>query len=90
MGDRFARLRELSPPPEAAVVWVETDDEALHFLDAAFSAMDGVANVRREYRDVGGRKLFKIYVAPGSVDEVLRVLRAAAEHVTIGEIQIEP
>ncbi|MEN3009598.1 MAG: HAD family hydrolase [Candidatus Bipolaricaulaceae bacterium] len=34
-------------------------------MDGIFGMHDGVANVRREYREVGGRKLFKIFVAPG-------------------------
>ncbi|MFH1609533.1 MAG: hypothetical protein ABID40_02765 [Candidatus Bipolaricaulota bacterium] len=89
MADRFSALRTLPRPGDAVTVWVETDAEAVHFLDAAFSGLDGVANVRREYREDGARKLFKVYVAPGCLDDALRALRSAARFVAIGEVQVE-
>lgn len=89
MADPFAALRTLPRPGDAVTVWVETDAEAVHFLDAAFSGLDGIANVRREYRDEGARKMFRIYVAPGQLDDALRALRFAARFVAIGEIQVE-
>lgn len=89
MADRFAALRTIPRPGDAVAVWVETDAEAVHFLDAAFSGLNGVANVRREYREDGARKLFKVYVAPGCVDDALRALRHAARFVTIGEVQVD-
>ncbi|HAZ27955.1 TPA: hypothetical protein DCY67_05005 [Candidatus Acetothermia bacterium] len=89
MADRFAALRALPRPGDAVTVWVETDAEAVHFLDAAFSGLNGIANVRREYRDDGARKLFRVYVAPGCLDDVRRALRTAARFVTIGEVQVE-
>lgn len=90
MPERFAFLRSLNPPKEAHVLWVELDEEALHFVDGIFGMYDGVANVRREYREVGGRKLFKIFVAPGCLSEALEVLERAKRFVRIGEIQVEP
>ncbi|MCS7216774.1 MAG: DUF4911 domain-containing protein [Candidatus Bipolaricaulota bacterium] len=90
MPERFAFLRSLTPPKEAHVLWVELDEEALHFVDGIFGMYDGVANVRREYREVGGRKLFKIFVAPGCLSEALEVLERAKKFVRIGEIQVEP
>lgn len=89
MADRFAALRKLTPPKEAHVLWVEMDEEALHFVDGIFGLHDGVANVRREYREIGGRKFFKIFVAPGCLAEALEVLDRAKEYVRIGEVQIE-
>ncbi|MEN3010467.1 MAG: hypothetical protein ABDI20_05750 [Candidatus Bipolaricaulaceae bacterium] len=90
MPERFAFLRSLPPPKEAHVLWVELDEEGLHFVDGIFGLHDGVANVRREYREVGGRKLFKIFVAPGCLSEALEVLERAKKFVRIGEIQVEP
>lgn len=89
MGDRWAALRALPKPGEALTAWVDTDPTAIHFLDAAFAAEPGLANVRREYRDEGGKRLFKLYLAPGAADEALAVLRRASQHVRIGEVRIE-
>lgn len=89
MTDRFAPLRHQTPPKEAHVLWVEMDEEALHFVDGVFGLYDGLANVRREYRDVGGRKLFKIFVAPGCLAEALEILERAKKFENIGEIRIE-
>ncbi|QAA76295.1 MAG: hypothetical protein BIP78_0529 [Candidatus Bipolaricaulis sibiricus] len=90
MASRFAPLDRLPRPRDAITAWVETDPEAVHFLDAVFSAGPGLANVRREYRDEGTRQWFKVFIAPQSVDEALRTLRSAARYVRIGEVQIEP
>ena len=81
----FSRLRQLRPPQVAEVLWVETTDKALHFLDGMLMATDGLANVRREYREEGGRKLYKLYVAPGAVEEVLRLLERARRFAPVGE-----
>lgn len=83
----FSRLRTLTPPRDAEVVWVETTDKALHFLDGMLMATDGLANVRREYRGEEGRKLFKLYVAPGAMEEVLRLLERARRFAPVGEIR---
>lgn len=69
---------------------METDPEAIHFLDAIFATGEGLANVRREYREEGGRRLFKLYIAPGGEEEARWTLRRAARHVRIGEIRLEP
>ncbi len=89
MTDGLAPLRHQTPPKAAHVLWVEMDEDALHFVDGVFGLYDGLANVRREYRDVGGRKLFKIFVAPGCLAEALEILERAKKFVDIGEIQIE-
>lgn len=88
MAERFAALRALPRPQDAVTVWVETDATAIHFLDAVFSAGPGLANVRREYRDEGPRRLFKVFVAPGGEADALRALRSAARFVRIGEVRI--
>ncbi len=89
MGDRWAALRALPKPGDALTAWVDTDPEAIHFLDAVFATGPGLANVRREYRDEGGVRLFKLYLAPGAVDEALAVLRRASGYVRIGEVRVE-
>ncbi|MBC7222013.1 hypothetical protein H5T56_03410 [Candidatus Bipolaricaulota bacterium] len=71
------------------VLWVEMDEESLHLVDGAFGMSDGVANVRREYREKDGRKFFKIYVAPGCLAEALEVLNRLQDTVSIGEIIVE-
>ncbi len=90
MGDRFAPLRSLPRPLDAITAWVELDPEAIHFLDAVFSAGEGLANVRREYRDDGARRWFKLFIAPGCVEEVRGTLARVAHYVPVGEMQVEP
>ncbi len=89
MPERFPPLRKFAPPKKMAALWVEMDEEALHMVDGAFGMSDGVANVRREYREQGGRKFFKIYVAPGCLNEALEVLQRLREFVPLGEIIVE-
>jgi len=89
MGDRFASLALLPRPRDAVTMWVETGAEAVHFLDAVFSAFDGIGNVRRQYREEGAKKLFRIYVAPGCTAEAERLVRSAARFVPIGEVRVE-
>ncbi len=89
MTERFSFLRELNPPRKMHVLWVEMEEEALHTVDGAFGMSDGVANVRREYREIGGRKFFKIYVAPGCLAEALEVLERLKKFVKIGEVIVE-
>jgi hypothetical protein len=89
MSERFPFLRGLKPPQKMHVLWVEVDEEVLHTVDGAFGMDDGVANVRREYREVGGRKFFKIYVAPGCLAEALEVLDRLKRAVPIGEVILE-
>ncbi len=78
------------PPGEAAVLWVEMPDDAVHIVDGVFAAEDGLVNVRREYAFWEGRKLFKLYAAPGAVSEVCRLLREMRRYVPVGEIRVEP
>ncbi len=83
-------LNELPPPPEDTIsVFVEVDEEDLHFLDSIIKAYDGMANVRREYRKSRGQKQFLILVSPDFLDELKPVLRSLRKHVFIGEIIVE-
>jgi hypothetical protein len=89
MAERFAALRNFKPPEELHILWVEMDEEALHMVDGVFGMSDGVANVRREYREIEGRKFFKIFVAHGCLDEALETLERLKKFVRIGEVRIE-
>jgi len=89
MPKRFPFLRNLNPPKKMHVLWVEMDEETLHMVDGAFGVSDGLANVRREYREIGGRKFFKIYVAPGGLEEALEILNRLKKFVRIGEVMVE-
>lgn len=89
MVDRFERLRKLTPPRDIHTLWVEMDEETVHAVDGAFAMSDGVANVRREYREIGGKKFFKIYVASGCLSQALEVLDKLRKWVRIGEIRVE-
>ncbi len=77
------------PPSDAQVVWVEAPDDTIHLLDGILSATDGLVNVRREYISEGDRKLFKVYVAPGALDEAVALLRAIGRYVPLGELRTE-
>jgi len=90
MNGRFSGLGPPTPPSDATVIWVETRDEALHFIDGVLMTTDGLANVRREYRMEKGRKLYKLYVSPQGVEDVLTLLSRAARYVPVGEIRVEP
>lgn len=88
MGERFS-LGKHRPPEELHILWVEMDEEALHTVDGVFGMSDGVANVRREYKESGGRKFFKIFVAQGYLEEALETLDRVKKSVRIGEVRIE-
>lgn len=82
--------KELPPPPADTIdVFVEIDEEDLHFLDTVIKTYDGLANVRREYRKVKEQKQFLVLVSPDFLDELLRVLRGLRKYVFIGEIIVE-
>lgn len=89
MSDRFVGVRSLARPADAITAWVEMEPEAVHFLDTVFSSGSGLANVRREYCDEGARRWFKVFIAPGCVEEVRRTLVRTARYVHIGEIRVE-
>lgn len=89
MVDRFAGLASPDRPAAALTAWVEMEPEAVHFVDAVFSSGSGLANVRREYREEGARRWFKLFVAPGCVDEVRRMLVRTSRYVRIGEMRVE-
>jgi len=77
------------PPTDTIEVYVEIDEEDLHFLDTIIKTYDGLANVRREYRKLKGQKQFLILVSPDFLDELKLILRYLRKHVFIGEIIIE-
>ncbi len=71
---------------DAAVYWVKTTQEEVHFLDAIVSAYDGLANVRRDYRLRDGVIYFKVYVAPGMEEEFLALIERLRKTARIGNV----
>jgi len=59
---------------EAIVYWLATSEEEIHFIDAIVSAYDGMAAVRRDFKIIDGRAMYKVYVSPGMEDEFLEVM----------------
>ncbi len=88
-GERFAKLRELSPPREVYTLWVETHEAAVAFIEAVILWEDHIANVRREFRNIGGHTWFKMYVTPGYLEEVLEILQHLKRFVYIGSVKVE-
>ncbi|MBS3786878.1 hypothetical protein KGY79_01630 [Candidatus Bipolaricaulota bacterium] len=87
-------MRELTekvpPPPDDSIeVYVELEEEALYFLDAVIEGYDGIANVRREYREVEGDKEFRILTSPGCLDQTLEVIRDLRRFIFVGKITVE-
>ncbi|MFB6290673.1 MAG: DUF4911 domain-containing protein [Candidatus Bipolaricaulia bacterium] len=81
---------EIPPPPEDSIeVYVELEEEDLHFLDAVLEGYDGIANVRREYRVVDGAKEFRILTSPGYLEKTLSVIRDLRRFIFVGKITIE-
>ncbi|MFP4588806.1 MAG: DUF4911 domain-containing protein [Candidatus Acetothermia bacterium] len=77
------------PEPDTLDLFVELDQEDLHFLDDIVKSYDGIANVRREYRPYKGQKQFKILVSPDFLVELKAVLRNLRQYIYIGEITVE-
>lgn len=81
---------DLPPPPEDSVeIYVELEEEDLHLLDAVIEGYDGIANARREYREVGGHKEFRILTSPGYLEKSLEVIRDLRRFIFIGRITVE-
>lgn len=85
------KLTEKVPPPpdDSIEVYVELEEEDLYFLDAVIEGYDGIANVRREYREVEGDKEFRILTSPGCLDRTLEVIRDLRRFIFVGRITVE-
>ncbi|MFB6215032.1 MAG: hypothetical protein ABEI54_04100 [Candidatus Bipolaricaulia bacterium] len=85
------KLTEKTPPPPAdsIEVYVELEEEDLYFLDAVIEGYDGIANVRREYREVEGDKEFRILTSPGCLDKTLAVIRDLRRFIFVGRVTVE-
>lgn len=85
------KLTEKVPPPpdDSIEVYVELEEEDLYFLDAVIEGYDGIANVRREYREVEGDKEFRILTSPGCLDRTLDVIRDLRRFIFVGRITVE-
>ncbi len=71
---------------DASVYWLATNEEEIHFIDAIISAYDGMAAVRRDFRILNGRAMYKIYVSPGMEDEFLEVMARLRETASIADL----
>ena len=71
---------------DASVYWLATNEEEIHFIDAIISAYDGMAAVRRDFRILNGRAMYKIYVAQGMEDEFLAVMARLRETASIADL----
>ena len=83
------KLGEGGPPEDSIEVYVELEEEDLHFLDAVIEGYDGIANARREYRVVNGRKEFRVLTSPGYVDLTVSVIRDLRRFIFVGRIAVE-
>ena len=72
---------------DALVYWLATNEREIHFIDAIISAYDGMAAVRRDFRVLNGRAMYKVYVSPGMEDEFLEVMARLREIANISEIR---
>jgi len=72
---------------DALVYWLATNEKEIHFIDAIISAYDGMAAVRRDFRVLNGRTMYKVYVSPGMEDEFLEVMARLRDAANISEIR---
>ena len=84
-----SKMKAGGPPEDSIEVYVELEEEDLHFLDAVIEGYDGIANARREYRVVKGRKEFRILTSPGYVDQTVSVIRDLRRFIFVGRIAVE-
>ncbi|MCD5417035.1 hypothetical protein LR021_01485 [Candidatus Bipolaricaulota bacterium] len=73
---------------EASIFWIQTSEEAIHFIDGIITAYDGVANVRRDYIIKEGKLYFKVFVADGMHDEFFSIIERCKKYVPITDIVI--
>ena len=77
------------PPDDTLDLYIEVDEEDLHFVDDIIKSYDGIANVRREYRVNRGQKQFKVLVSPCFLGEVKGIIRGLRKYIYIGEMVVE-
>jgi len=71
---------------DALVYWLATTEDEIHFIDAVVSAYDGMASVRRDFRMIDGRAMYKIFVSRGMEDEFLDVMKRLRATVAIDDL----
>ena len=76
-------------PRDTLELYVEMRERDIYFLETIVKGYDGIAHVRRDWHVKGGRRFVKIFVPPGLMDEVLRVLEHAKRYIPLGEIRTE-
>ncbi|MFW6071083.1 MAG: hypothetical protein ACOC86_01705 [Candidatus Bipolaricaulota bacterium] len=78
-----------SPPEDSLEVYVEIEEEDLHYLDAVIEGYDGVANARREYREIRGHKEFRILTSSGYLNKTVEIIRDLRRFIFVGRITVE-
>jgi putative heme iron utilization protein len=71
---------------DALVYWLATSEDEIHFIDAIVSAYDGMAAVRRDFRMIHGRPMYKVYVSRGMEDEFLEVMERLRQKAAIEDL----
>jgi hypothetical protein len=71
---------------DAIVYWLATTEEEIHYIDAIISAYDGMAALRRDFRLIDGRTMYKVFVSPGMEDEFLEVMDRLRATASITEV----
>ncbi|MFW6190770.1 MAG: hypothetical protein ACOC49_03895 [Candidatus Bipolaricaulota bacterium] len=78
-----------SPPEDSLEVYAEIEEEDLHYLDAVIEGYDGVANARREYREIRGHKEFRILTSSGYLNKTVEIIRDLRRFIFVGRISVE-
>ena len=71
---------------DAVVFWLGTSEDEIHFIDAVISAYDGLAALRRDFRIINGRAMYKVFVSPGMEDEFLEIMARLRSVAAISDL----
>jgi hypothetical protein len=71
---------------DAVVFWLGTSEDEIHFIDAVISAYDGLAALRRDFRIINGRAMYKVFVSPGMEDEFLEIVARLRSVAAISDL----
>ena len=71
---------------DAVVFWLGTSEDEIHFIDAVISAYDGLAALRRDFRIINGRAMYKVFVSQGMEDEFLEIMARLRSVAAISDL----